>query len=109
MYMGAIIFFAKNKKELATLIPTVRIYSQDIGMEFDIEKSTILVIKSSKWRMVEGVEQTNQVAIRTFGEKETYKYLGILEADTIKQVKMKEKNFKKVSRKNQKITRDKTL
>ena len=28
---------------------------------------------------------------RTLGEKETYKYLGILEADTIKQVEMKEK------------------
>ena len=28
---------------------------------------------------------------RALGEKETYKYLGILEADTIKQVEMKEK------------------
>ena len=32
--------------------------------------------------------------IRTLRENETYKYLGILEADTIKQVKMKEKNLK---------------
>ena len=31
----------------------------------------------------------------TLGEKETYKYLGILEADTIKQVEMKEKKIKK--------------
>ena len=29
--------------------------------------------------------------IRTLGEKETYKYLGILAANTIKQVEMKEK------------------
>ena len=29
--------------------------------------------------------------IRTFGEKETYKYLGIFEADTVKQVEMKDK------------------
>ena len=43
------------------------------------------------------------------GEKETYKYLGILKADTIKQVEMKEKNKTKVSLKNQKTTRDKTL
>ena len=28
---------------------------------------------------------------RTLGEKETYKYLAILETDTIKQVEMKEK------------------
>ena len=30
--------FAKNEKELETLLYAVRIYSQDIGMEFDIEK-----------------------------------------------------------------------
>ena len=37
----------------------------------------------------------NQEKIRIFGEKETYKYLGILEEDTIKQVEMKEKKLKK--------------
>ena len=30
--------------------------------------------------------------MRTLGENEIYKYLGILEADTIKQAEMKEKN-----------------
>ena len=29
--------FAKNEKEVETLIYAVRIYSQDIGMEFGIE------------------------------------------------------------------------
>ena len=43
--------------------------------------------------MTEGVELPNQVVIRTLGEKEAYKYLGILEANTIKQVKMKEKRI----------------
>ena len=33
----------------------------------------------------------NENKIRTLGEKETYKYTGIFEADTIKQEKMKEK------------------
>ena len=33
MYMDDIKLFAKNEKELETLIHTVRIYSQDIGME----------------------------------------------------------------------------
>ena len=41
--------------------------------------------------MMEGIEITNQEKIRTFGEKETYKYFGILEAATIKQAEMKEK------------------
>ena len=38
MYMGDIKLFAKNEKELETLIYTVRIHSQDIGMELGIEK-----------------------------------------------------------------------
>ena len=38
MYMDSIKLFAKNEKELETLIQTVRIYKQDIGMEFGIDK-----------------------------------------------------------------------
>ncbi len=63
-------------------------------MEFGIEKCTMLEMKSSKRHITEGVELPNQVVIITLGEKETYKYLGIFEADTIKQQEMKE-NIKK--------------
>ena len=38
------------------------------------------------------MELPNQDQITTLREKETYKYLGILEADTVKQVEMEEKN-----------------
>ena len=82
---------AKNEKELETLIYTVRIYSQDIGMEFGMEKCAMLVMKSSKWHRTDGIELPNQDKIRTLGENDAYKYLGILEADTIKQVQMKDK------------------
>ena len=82
--MDDIKLFAKNEKELETLMQTVRIYSQDIGLEFGLEKCAILVMKSGKRHTTEGVEVPNQVVIRILGEKEIYKYLGILEADTIK-------------------------
>ena len=36
--MDDIKLFAKNEKELETLIHTVRIYSRDMEMEFGIEK-----------------------------------------------------------------------
>ena len=52
-------------------------------------------MKSGKRYKREGVELPNQVVIRTLGEKETYKYLGILETDTIKRAEMKEKIKKK--------------
>ena len=46
----------------------------------------------------------NQNKMRTLREKEKYKYFGILEADTIKQEKMKEKNIKLIFQKKQKVT-----
>ena len=39
--------------------------------------------------MTEGIELQNKEKIRTLGEKETYKYIWILEADTIKYAERK--------------------
>ena len=89
--MDDIKLFAKNEKELETLIHAVRIYSREIGMEFDIEKCAMLVMKSGKRHLTDGLALPNQDKNRTLAENETYKYLGILEADTIKQVEMKDK------------------
>ena len=103
MYMDDIKLFAKNEKELEALIHAVRIYSQDIGMEFAIEKCAMLVMKSGKRHMTDGMELPYQDKIRTLGEKEMYKYLGILEADTIKQVEMKDKIQKEYLRRTIKL------
>ena len=48
-------------------------------------------MKSGKQHMTEGTELPNQEKIRTLWEKETYKYLGILEAETFKQMEMEKK------------------
>ena len=82
MYMDDIKLFAKNERQLETLIHAVRIYSQDIGMEFGIEKCAMLVMKSGKRYMTDGMELPNHDRIRTLEKKETYIYLGIMEADT---------------------------
>ena len=103
MYMDDIKLFAKNEKELETLINTIRIYSRDIGMEFGIEKCAMLIMKSGKRQLTDGMELPNKDKIKTLAENETYKYLGILEADTIKQVEMKEKIQKEYLRKTRKL------
>ena len=76
--------------------------SQDIRMEFGIEKWAMLVMKSDKRHLTDGMEQPNQDKIRTLREKETYKYLGILKADNIKQVEMKQKIKKEYFRRTRK-------
>ena len=78
-------------------------------MEFGIEKCAMLVMKSGKRHMTDGMELPNHEKIRTLEENETYKNLGILEADTIKQVEMKDKIPKEYLRRTTKITREKTL
>ena len=59
MYMDDIKLFAKNEKELKTLKHVVRIYSQDIEMEFSIEKCTMLIMKSGKRHPTDGMELPN--------------------------------------------------
>ena len=71
MYMDDIKLFAKNEKEMESLIHAVRIYRQDIGMEFSIEKCVILVMKCGKWHITDGMELSNQDKIRTLAENET--------------------------------------
>ena len=44
----------------------------------------MLIMRSRKGQMTEEIELPNQQKVRTLIEKEIYKYLGILEVDTIK-------------------------
>ena len=60
-------------------------------------------MKSGKRQMTDGMELANQDLIRTLAGNETYRDLGILEADTIKQVEMKEKIQKEYLRKTRKL------
>ena len=53
--------------------------------------------------MMEEVKLPNQVIIRTLRIKEKYKFLGILEAETIKQVEMKAKIKKEYLRRTRKL------
>ena len=71
IFMDDIKLFAKNEKELETFIHSIRIYSQGIGMEFGIEKCSLLVVKSGKRHLTDGIELPNQDKIRTLAENET--------------------------------------
>ena len=49
----------KNEKELETLIQTIRIYSQDIRMEFGIEKCAMFIRKSREREISERIKLPN--------------------------------------------------
>ena len=91
--MDDIKLFAKNEKELETLIQTIRIYR--------IWHWKICHADNEKWKR-EVIVKPNQERIKMIGEKENYKCLGMLEVDTIKQAKMKWKIRKEYLRKSRK-------
>ena len=49
----------------------------------------MLIMRGGKRQIREEIELSNQEKIRTLREKETYKYLGILEVDSIKKAEKK--------------------
>ena len=65
--------------------------------------------RHEKWQTTSNrrIERPNQYKIRTLAENETYKYLGILETDTIKQVEMKNKIQKEYLRRTRKLLKTK--
>ena len=60
-------------------------------------------MKSGKRHLTDGIELPNQDKIWTLSENENYKYLGILEADTIKQEEMKDKIQNEYLRRTRKL------
>ena len=69
MHIDDIKLFATNTKELETLIQTIRIYSQDKGMEFGKENCAMLIMKNGKRHKTKETEVPNQERIRMLREK----------------------------------------
>ena len=71
------------------LVQTVRVFRKDIGMEFGIEKCAVLVMDKGKIVKSVGIQLPDGNVINSLQEGESYKYLGILEADKFLEEKMK--------------------
>ena len=61
-----------------SLVNTVQVFSDDIGMEFGPKKCGVVVMKRGKVVKFEGVDLPDGCRMKTVEEK-GYKYLGILE------------------------------
>ena len=89
LFMDDLKLFGKNEKEIETLMNTVRIFSNDIRMEFGISKCGVLMIKRGKLSKCKGIEIPTGEVIKEIDAETGYKYLGVSEADNIKDKEMK--------------------
>ena len=72
--------YSRSEEGLDSSVQTVHVYSEDIGMEFGIEKCAMLVMEKGKIVKSVGIKLRDGKIIKSFQEGESYKYLGILEA-----------------------------
>ena len=76
--------YASNEKSLESLIQTVRVFSNNTGMEFGVEKSAVLTMKKGKMANSDGIALPNKTTMEGLKEGDNYKYLGIIPTDGMK-------------------------
>ena len=99
--------YSGSEKGLDSLVQTVPVFSEDIGMEFGMEKRAMLVMEKGKIVKSVGIELPDGKVIKSLQEGESYKYLGILEADKSLEEKKKLNVLKEYIRRLREVLKSK--
>ena len=99
--------YSRSEKGLKSLVQVVRVFSEDIGMEFGIQKHAMLVLEKGKIVKSVGIELPDGKIIKSLEKGESYKYLGFLEADKFLEEKMKLNVSKEYIRRVRKVLNSK--
>ena len=89
--MGDLKLYTESDHKLKQLIEAVHTYSQDINMEFGMDKCSKCSIKKGMKIATEHIQLSPDRYIQDLAEDATYKYLGIEENTMIEHRKMREK------------------
>ena len=76
LFMDDLKLYSRSEKGFGPLVQTVRVFSEDIGMEFGIEKCAMLVMEKGKIVKSIGIELTDGKVIKSLQESKSCKYLG---------------------------------
>ena len=97
-YMDDLKLYTKNDEELEGLLHTVKMFSDDINMQFGLDKCAKATFKRGKLTETSSIEIDEATSIQEIDQEGTYKYLGINEGDGIQHSVMKEKIRKEYCR-----------
>ena len=81
--------YVSNEKSLESLIQTLSVFINDIGMEFGVEKCAVLTVSKGKMAKSDGIVLANQI-MEGLKADDSYNYLGLIQADGKKHHEMKE-------------------
>ena len=81
LFMYDLKLYVSNEKSLESLIQTVRVFSNDTGMGFGVEKRAVLTLKKRKMANSDGITLPNETTMKGLKEGDSYKYLEVIQAD----------------------------
>ena len=86
--MDGLKLYTSNEKSLESLIQTVRVFSNYTGIEFGVEKCAVLTMKKGKMANSDRIVLPNKTT-KGLKEGDSYRYLGVMQADGTKYHEMK--------------------
>lgn len=104
-YMDDLKLYSKNEQEQIGELKIVKQFSDDISMEFGIEKCAKASFKKGKLTSTGNIVIDVDTEIQELDQEGVYKYLGVDESDGIQHSKMKEKIRKEYNRRVRVILR----
>ena len=90
-YMDDLKLYAKNDQQLEGLLTTVKQFSNDICMEFGLDKCAKATFIRGKLKRSTPITLDIDTTIKQLDPEDSYKYLGVNESDGIDHAKMKER------------------
>jgi len=90
-YMDDLKTFAKNDNQQEGLLQTVKVFSDDICMQFGLDKCAKATFRKGKLTSTSDIHLEQDTIIKELNQEDTYKYLGVNEGDGIQHAAMKEK------------------
>lgn len=90
-YMDDLKLNSKNEQEKFLELKIVKQFSDDIGVEFDLELCSKASFKKDKLTSTGNITIDDDTEIQELGQEGVYKYLGVDETDGIQHNKMKGK------------------
>ena len=88
-YVDDLKLYGTSDNQLTGIINTVKNISDDIKMEFGLDKCAKTSFKRGKKVSAEGIPLNNNQVIQDLDQTETYKYLGMEEGEMVQHRKMK--------------------
>ncbi len=89
LYMDEMKTFVKDDNQQAGLLTIVKTFSDDIKMEFGLEKCAKAIFKRGQLIQITNIDLDIDTAIKDIEQEGTYKYLGVNEGEGIQHATMK--------------------